>query len=325
MTSPPRICVLGSINMDLVVQAPRFAHPGETVLGGAFETHPGGKGANQAIAAAKLGAHASLIGCIGGDAYGREMIECISSFGIDLTGLEVREGSATGVGVITIDRNTGENMIIVASGANMKVTAQQIERAAPIIEQSQALLLQFEVPMRANTAAARVAKSAGVPVIVNAAPAKELPHELLECTDVLIVNRAEAALLNGFSPDDAPLEMFAGLCSLGIDHVVMTLGPDGALVNLDGTCLQAFAPEVDAVDSVGAGDAFTGAFAAAMAGERPVDEALRHAIAAGSLAVTRAGAIPSLPEGDSVRKLAETIDLVTVERGPVPAETTPDT
>jgi ribokinase len=313
MTTPANVCVLGSINMDLVVQSPRFAHPGETVLGGVFETFPGGKGANQAIAAQRIGAVASLIGCVGGDAYGRELIDCIARSGVQLTGLEIRENAATGVGVITIDRNTGENMIVVASGANMQVTAQQIDRARQVIERASILLLQLEVPMRANVHAAGIAREAGVRVILNAAPARDLPPELLGAIDALVVNRAEAAALTGLAPDASPRNTMERLQMYGLEHIVLTLGAEGAIVAERGECALVPAPRVNAVDTVGAGDAFTGALAAALASGRPMMDAARLATAAGSLAVTKPGAIPSLPDGAEVRALAELIDVVAME------------
>jgi ribokinase len=314
MTPETRVCVLGSINMDLVVRAPRFAQPGETVLDGEYQTFPGGKGANQAIAAARTGARATLIGCVGDDAYGRELVACMGECKIDISHVQTRAQTHTGVGVITIDRASGENMIIVASGANMEVTPEQIQSAASHIEGADVLLLQREVPMEANLHAARTASAAGTTVMFNAAPAGEIPRELFDLTEVLVVNRAEAAMLARRPDDAAPIELLDGLEHFGVRRVVVTLGAEGAVTRADGDQFRLDALAIDPVDTVGAGDAFVGTLSAAVAEGRAWTEALALASAAGGLAATKQGAIASLPHRVDVEQRAASIRVDRISR-----------
>ncbi|MCA9286279.1 MAG: ribokinase, partial [Phycisphaerales bacterium] len=202
--SPPcDIVVLGSLNMDLVMRLPRLPVPGTTTLGGVFAAHPGGKGANQAIQAARLGAATAIVGCVGDDDYGNELREVLLENGVDVEHLHTVPGTTSGIGLIAIDAATGENMIAVASGANLSVDAALAERQSERLRRAKVLLMQSEIPIETNLAAARIAHDAGVLVILNAAPAGDLPDDLLRRVDVLVVNEHEAREL-AHAPARAP-------------------------------------------------------------------------------------------------------------------------
>ena len=298
---PTPICILGSINVDLVVHAPRFPAPGETLLGGPFETHPGGKGANQVVAAARIAPEdvgVAMLGCVGDDAHGARMREVFATEGIDASGVLERPGTATGVGVITVDAS-GQNHIVVASGANATVSPEDVERASASIAGADVLVLQLEIPLASNLRAAELASAAGTRVVLNAAPAAELPGELLADVDVLVVNEIEARMLA--RAGDVPIaELPSSLRAQGPDTVVVTLGERGALCAAEGEELEQPARAVDVVDTTAAGDAFVGALAVALHEQRPLESALALACSAGTLAVTCAGAVPSLPNRTQV-------------------------
>jgi ribokinase len=299
----PRITVLGSINMDLVIHAPRFPAPGETLLGGPFETHPGGKGANQAIAAARLGSapDVAMIGCVGDDGHGAELRRVLASERVDTEGISECAGTPTGVGVITVDA-TGENHIVVASGANAAVAPADVERNVASIESADVLLLQLEIPMPALLHGVEAARRGDARVVLNAAPACELPEELLQAVDVLIVNEVEARMLA--TDTDEPVDTLArALAQRGPRTVVVTLGARGALLFDGAELFESAAHDVQAVDTTAAGDAFVGGFARALVEELPAPDALALASAAGALAVTDHGAIPSLPQRARVEEL----------------------
>jgi ribokinase len=313
MPAPRRVCVIGSINMDLVVRAPRFPSPGETILGGAFATSPGGKGANQAVAAARMGARVSMIGRVGEDAYGVEMRRILDNEGIDTTAVLTTKSTPTGVAVITVAEDAG-NTIVVAPGANAVVTPADVEAARNKIEAADVVLMQLEVPLETIEAAARLARSLDKTVVLNAAPAQPLPPSLLALLNVLIVNETEGELLardarlSPLEPEHAPshiaplLPLFARLVSLGVPNTVATLGAHGAAWLHDRKCHPIDPFPVTPVDTVGAGDAFCGTLAATWSAAGPLD-ALRTASAAGALATTKPGAIPSLPSTADVRAL----------------------
>ena len=303
-----RVCVIGSINMDLVVRSPRLPAAGETLLGGPFETFPGGKGANQAVAAARMGASTTIIGCVGDDPYGVRMRDVLSREGIDIADVSTSNDAATGVALITVDDQTGENTIIVASGANLTLTSDHIIHAHSAIESSDVILMQLEIPVDVVTHAASIARQYNTTVILNAAPAATLPASLRSHLDCLIVNRGEAALLADLSVDDEPAILAAALASAGPRSVIITLGSDGAYLHTpDETSLIPPFP-VQPFDAVGAGDAFAGAFAAALARGEPIRNACAIASAAGALATTRRGAIPSLPTAEEVSRFLAASD-----------------
>ena len=298
----PRIAVLGSLNMDLVARAPRFLRPGETLLGHSFHTAPGGKGANQAVAARRLGAHVAMIGRVGDDAFGQALREGLEAEGLDVRHVDVTPSVSTGVALITVD-DCGENTIIVVPGANGLVSMADVARAGPVVAQADVLLLQLEVPLPAVRDAARRARESGVAVILNAAPARPVDAGLLSLIDYLIVNETEAAEMASVDAG-APEIAARTLQDMGAHDVVVTLGAAGALLVAAGgatTSVPAF--DVACVDTTAAGDAFVGAFAVALAEGLTPDAALRVGNAAGALAVTSAGAQPSLPTRAAVDAL----------------------
>lgn len=291
------IIVVGSLNMDLVIRTPRLPLPGETLSGGPFATYPGGKGANQAVAAARLGAAVTMVGRVGDDAFGGELRAGLIHAGIDAAQVLATPGAATGVALITVEQG-GQNTIVIAPGANAAVGPADIEAAAGAIGAARTLLLQLEIPLPAITRAAQIARAAGATVILNPAPAPAgpLPAELLACVDYLIPNEIEAAALLGAPLPGDPLAAARAIRErTGVGAALITLGARGAAVASADLAYAQPAFPVDAVDATAAGDAFIGGFAAALAGGRRPAEALRWGCAAGALAATRMGAQASLP------------------------------
>ncbi len=281
--------------MDLVVRAPRLPVRGETLFGHDFAMFVGGKGGNQAIAAARLGASpVTMIGRVGADPFGDRVVEALERDGVDCR-FVVRDAEAgTGVAVPMVF-DDGGNSIVSVPRANMRVTVAQVEAAAAITSAAM-LLLQLEVPAEANVAAARLAGDAGVPVLLNAAPVAELPAELWSFVSCLIVNEVEAAAFaRAIGPNPDPILQARELLARGPRVVVVTLGEQGAVLAAGDTVERIPPFRVDAVDSVGAGDAFCAAFALALAeGQTPMSAA-RFASAAGAVSATRPGAAASLP------------------------------
>ncbi|HEX9014943.1 MAG TPA: ribokinase [Chloroflexota bacterium] len=294
-----RVTVLGSLNMDLVVHAERLPAPGETVLGGHFEMDHGGKGANQAVAASRLGARVGMIGCVGGDDNGRRLLEGARADGVDVTHVAVAAGPS-GVALIVV-ASDGGNQIAVAPGANALVDPALVERAAGTIRESDVLVAQLEIPLEAVKAAARIARDAGVPFLLNAAPSRPDLGGLLPLVSVLIVNETELAVLaGGVAGEGNEASLAETLLDRGPEAIVVTLGERGSLVVERRRTLRVSAYEVDAVDSTAAGDAFVGALAARYSGLDRLEEAARFASAAGALACTKSGAQPSLPRAGEV-------------------------
>lgn len=302
-----RVCVLGSINVDLVVRAPRFPAPGETLLGGPFATYAGGKGANQAVAAARLGAQTSLVGAVGDDDQGRRRLAELAAEGVDVTRVQIRAGVATGTASITVCES-GENTIVVAPGANALVSGVDVEAAREVLAAADVLVAQLELPVETVTRAAQIARELGTPLLLNAAPAVELPRGVAALVDLLVVNRGEARVLAGrpaarTAAEDARVELdaLAGeLLALGARQVIVTLGPGGAVWWAGAERHAAVPPEVDATDTTGCGDAFVGALASAW-GTAP-RKALALACRAGAFAATRAGAAGSFPFRAELRR-----------------------
>ncbi len=305
MTDPDRarICVVGSINMDLVVRAPRFPVAGETVLGGPHSVSPGGKGANQAVAAARAGAQVTLIGAVGDDEHGRALRALLAAESVDTTHVNTRPGR-TGTAHITIT-GSGENTIIVAPGANATLSPQDVDAARNAIAQADILLLQLESPIPAAERAMDLAAASGTTIILNAAPAPATPSLVRRC-DALIVNETEAAALTASHTTSDADRALALLATLGPRTSVLTRGALGAaFIHAKEPPVLVPANPVQAIDTVGAGDAFCGVFAVRMAehqiGSRgsldrmAIFDAACWACAAGSLATTRNSAIPSLP------------------------------
>ncbi|MEV0201664.1 ribokinase [Nonomuraea sp. NPDC050691] len=283
------ISVFGSANMDLVAYVDQAPKRGETVTGRMFRTVPGGKGANQAIAAARAGTEVSFLGAVGDDAFGVEMRDTLAVAGVNVERLRQVPGPS-GIAHIVVD-DDGGNSIIVVPGANGHVTAPSEEERA-VIAASASVLLQLELPMEAVIGAARAAHEAGVPAVLTPAPARPLPDELLEAVALIVPNEHEAAAITGAAD---PGEALSRLLER-VPEVVITLGSEGALYgSRSGQRLRVPAVRVEAVDTTAAGDTFVGALAVARAEGRPAEEALRFASAAAALSVQREGASTSMP------------------------------
>jgi ribokinase len=294
-----RIAVVGSINHDIVVRVPRHPVPGETIMGSGHFTASGGKGANQAVAAARLGATVTMVGAVGDDSVGADLVAGMAADGVDCSRVRIIDGIGTGIALITLD-DEGENSIVVSPGANGvvsvgDVTVDEVATAAVV-------LIQQEVPAEAVAAAVLHAKGT---VILNPAPARVVSPEVMARVDVLVPNRSELAALTG-SPEAESLDDVvaqAGLLSTrGL--VVVTLGGDGAMI-IDGDDVTIVEPaSVDVVDTTAAGDAFCGALAFGLASGWDIPRAVRWGTLAGALATTKAGAQPSLPTSEAVMKFA---------------------
>jgi ribokinase len=288
-----RVVVVGSVNVDHTARVARLPAPGETVLSAAYSVGAGGKGANQAVTAARLQAPTTLIGMVGDDRAGADLAELLAVEGVDVSRLQRAMDTATGVALITVD-DDGANTIVVGAQANALLQGEQIDDAVGVIAGAAVLVAQLEVPLDAVTRAYEVARGAGVMTVLNASPAPPAPRlsGLLPLVDVVVLNRAEAEILTGL---DDPAAAARRVASMGPRSSVVTQGRDGA-VWWDGAVLRPVAPfPVDEVDGTGAGDAFCGALAAALASGRPLAEGLDWAAAAGASAASRAGALASLP------------------------------
>ncbi len=298
----PRIVVVGSVNVDLVIKSPRLPGPGETIAGGRFTMAFGGKGANQAVAAARLGADVTLIAKVGGDRYGDEAIESFRREGINVDCIAREPETATGIALIMVDER-GENLISVAGGANENLLAADIDRHAEQIRSAAALLVQLEIPLETAMRAAQIAAAAGVPVILDPAPARPLPAELLSNVDYLTPNEAEATQLTAIDVcnDATAREAAAKLLAAGSKQVIISLGEAGALLADRKRMTAVPSVPVAAVDTTAAGDAFNAAFAWRLGRGNPPDEAVRRACIAAALSTTRIGAQPSLPTAEELR------------------------
>jgi ribokinase len=300
------IVVIGSINMDLVVKTRRAPQAGETITGEHFATIPGGKGANQAAAIARLGGSVSMIGCVGEDAFGAQMRENLAAVGVDVSQVSSSKTLPSGTATIIVEES-GENRIIIVAGANGAVQEGLVDQGQHLIEQASFLVLQFEIPLPTVEYALKVAKESGVETILNPAPALKIDPAVLPLIDYLIVNETEATHLSGIQVDDLPSATAAAqaLKQSGCGAVAVTLGEHGALILQEGDPIHIPAPSVKVVDTTAAGDAFVGALAVSLARGLSLAEASRYAVAAGSLAVTKFGAQPSLPTQDEVASLLD--------------------
>jgi ribokinase len=295
MAKKARIVVVGSSSMDMIVRAPRLPVPGETVLGGAFHQAHGGKGANQAVAAARLGADVTFITRLGTDAFSDQIAEALKGEGIAIAHIGRDPDFPTGVALIGVDETTGENSILVAPGANMALNPAHIERATEAIQSADVLVCQLEIRQDVVVTALEIAHRAGVTTILNPAPAAPLPDSVWRLVSVLTPNEAELEALGG----DA-----AALLARGVGAVVVTLGAGGVrLITAKGTQTIDGLTAGPVVDTTAAGDCFTGALAVAVGEGRSLLEAVGFANAAASLSVTKAGAQPSLPPRAAVDSL----------------------
>ncbi|MBW9333170.1 ribokinase [Herbaspirillum sp. RU 5E] len=296
------IVIIGSVNMDLVLRVPRMPLPGETLAGDKFMTIPGGKGANQAVACARLaapGTSVAMVACVGDDAFGGQMRDSITACGIDDRYIDEVAGEATGIASIMVDANA-QNSIVIAAGANGRLDVERIERARPLIEQASIVLLQLEVPMPTVIHSIELAHALGKTVVLNPAPAQALPRELLQKIDYLILNEIEAAMLAEEQSEDIPL-LARKLHALGARNVVVTLGEKGVYGSFaDGQQRHLPARKVQAVDTTAAGDTFIGGFIGAIAQGHDQFDAIAYAQAAAALSVTRVGAQTSIPTRDEV-------------------------
>ncbi|MCD6419119.1 MAG: ribokinase [Synergistetes bacterium] len=295
----PRVVIVGSFNTDLMSRTPRLPTPGETVLGGPFKMGPGGKGSNQATQAAMLGARVSFIGAVGKDVFGDIAIDNFKKKGIDITHLMIDETIHTGIALIMVDDSKGENMIVVAPGANTHIDKALINGAKNLIVNADVILMQFEIPLEINEYVLDIIREeVKKPIIVlNPAPAFKVSSKMLEGVDVVTPNRSEAEIITDTKiKDTSDLEIAANrLLSMGVKNVVFTLGADGAaIVNRNGMkIVPSF--KVNAVDTTGAGDAFNGALGVALGEGFPIVKAVRFANAAAAISVTRIGTAPSMP------------------------------
>ncbi|MDO8483913.1 MAG: ribokinase [Candidatus Limnocylindrales bacterium] len=291
-----RVIVVGSVNIDLVVTVERLPGPGETVTAGQFARHHGGKGGNQAVAAARLGVETAFVGAVGGDAFGSEARTALEAEGIDLRGLVTLDREVTGVALILVDAG-GENSIAVAGGANAALTAAHVRKALQALapRRGDVVLVGHEISTASTREALRLGRRAGATTILNPAPAGGLGPAILALADILTPNRGELAVL---AVDDGPAAGPAATALLGgtVDRAILvSLGADGALLVESTGTTPLPSPPVEVVDTVGAGDTLNGALAAGLAAGLELPDAARRAVAAASLAVTRAGAREGMP------------------------------
>jgi len=305
MAETPQVLVVGSVNMDLVVRATHMPAPGETVLGKSFVTSPGGKGGNQAVAAAKLGAHAKMIARVGDDVFGEQLLEALKGHGVDCSDVMITEDCSSGTATIIVD-GIGENAIVVAGGANAHVTPDDVFSRAGLFDAADVVLLQLELPLPTVRAARTMARRYGCTVILDPAPAPpSLGTELCQ-VDILTPNIIEAERITRYraGEDRAERNTALDLLAKGAEAVVLKLGSRGSLAAGNGGQLARLMPyKVDIVDTTGAGDAFTAALGVAVANGQALEQAARFANAAGALACTTLGAQRAMPTLDEVRML----------------------
>ena len=304
MMKPPSLCVVGSANVDLTIRTARFPRPGETVAGHSLNIGMGGKGANQAVAAARLGASVAFVARVGNDAYGTEAIRAYQAEGVDVTYIRRDANLPTGTAAIVVD-DAAENYIIAVPGANAALTPEDVRRAAPAIQKAQVVLSQLETPLEATLEAFALARTADVLTVLTPAPAMELPDELFRLCDVCVPNKTEMERLAGTSCQSRSEILAAAnrLRSRGVRIVVVTMGRSGALLFDDVGVTEIPAVEVKAVDPTGAGDSFTAALAVYLAGGLELRDAARRASSVAALTVTRLGSQSSFPRSAEVEEL----------------------
>ena len=300
--------MLGSINMDLVAVAAALPKPGETVMGDGFATLPGGKGANQAVAAARLGADVRMIGRVGDDVFGPMLLENLQANGVDVSDVMTTPGMSSGIAVILLD-DEWENYIVGIYGANMACDEIQVEAASRALDGADALLLQMEIPLAVSLEAAHIARRMGVRVIYDPAPPSEIPFSSYEAFDIIAPNQSEAEVLTGVTVDgiDSAHEAAQVLRSRGAGTAIVKLGEQGVVYVADDCVGHVPAFKVEALDTVAAGDGFAGALAVALVEGQTLERALRFASAAGALVVTKRGAQDAMPDRVEVERLMDSL------------------
>lgn len=298
------IVVFGSINLDLTAYVPRLPHPGETISGNSFITVPGGKGSNQAVCARRLGAPTHFIGRTGQDAFGREVLDAVSREGVDTCRVFKDPAAGTGLAVISVDEHA-ENSIIIIPGANGRLDASDVQRAADLLDKDSILMLQLETPLVSSLELAHIAHELGAKVILDPAPAYRLPEDVWQTVDILTPNEVEIGILTGIHPETREDCMRAAeiLTSQGVPTVIVKMGAKGVFFQSPSVSGFIDPFKVEAIDSVAAGDAFNGGLAVALFEGKGLKEAVRWGAAAGALACTRKGAMPSMPRRDELETL----------------------
>ena len=289
--SKGNILVIGSSNTDMTIRASRLPAPGETILGGEFKMGRGGKGANQAVAAKRLGGNVTFVCKVGNDVFGNESVQAYAAEGMDISRI-LRSEKPSGTALIMVD-DSGENCISVAPGANGDISVEDIRSIADLIRSASYLILQLEIPVAAVVEAAHIAHEAGVCVILNPAPATKLPESIFADIDILTPNQTETAILTGISDD--PDKAVARLAELGVGRIVMSRGSKGSAVYENGKCTLVDACKVNAIDATAAGDTFCGALCVGLSEGLDLVEAARFATRASALTVQKMGAQESIP------------------------------
>ncbi|MFC1853641.1 ribokinase [candidate division CSSED10-310 bacterium] len=309
----PKVVVVGSANMDLVVRAPRIPLRGETILGSDFQMIPGGKGANQAVAASKLGAAVWFIARLGADPFGSQLKSNLEKEGVETSFCSWSDQTATGVALITVDEG-GENVIVVAPGANQLLGLEDIQAAEQVIASAQVVVAQLEIPLETIHYTASLTQTHHVPFILDPAPAQPLEQSLLSLVDVITPNETEARILTGVEVSDKETARVAALRLMeqGVGSVIITLGSKGYFIAHEQTMNLFPAPSVKVIDSTAAGDAFTGALAFSLAHGSSLAQAAQFANCGAALSVTQMGAQPSMPTREEVnhfrKNLASQVD-----------------
>ena len=298
---PFDVVVVGSINMDFVAFAPRLPGRGETVIGNSFNASPGGKGANQAVAASKLGARTALLGCVGGDSIGATLLASLEANGVGCVAMKVVDDSASGVAMVVVDAS-GANMIVVSPGGNSRLTPADIAAHESLIQRARIVALQLEIPLDVTTLAAQTARRLGKTVVLNPAPAQALPETLLRSIDYLVPNETEATELTGIQVADVESATRAAvlLRQSGAARVLITLGAQGVVAATETGTLHYRAHPAKALDTTGAGDTFIGGLCCGLASGLELPAAIELGQAAAAISVTRPGAQRSIPSRSEV-------------------------
>lgn len=301
MVQNPKITVIGSANIDLVTETNRYPKLGETLLGKRFHQFPGGKGANQAVAASRLGAEVTFIGCVGQDDYGKQVIDNLTKESVNVNHVVVNSRVETGIANITVAED--DNAIIVVPGANSSLRPEHIQALEEIIHKSDVVVLQLEIPIETVEAAVHIAYQKGVPIILNPAPAAKLTKEILKKITYITPNESEIAFLTSESEEASLESLFTNMYNLGSNYVIMTCGERGVYYGDSSSSLQHVeACSVKTIDTTGAGDTFNAAFAVSIAMGNSIQDAIEYANSAAALSVTKLGAQTGMPTIEEVEK-----------------------